>query len=139
MFSSHALNWAALMQHDFSSAPFGIYFYGVYRLKTGGITFYTALETKIYTLGETIVIKGVDKDAYRRLKARAAKEGLKIGEAASLAFMEWGLRKSHERVRDMVRVRMGLKMMDDNRSKLREDKDWSSVEVIRAWRQKRRI
>ena len=84
-------------------------------------------------------MKGVDDNAYRRLKARAAREGLKIGEAASLAFTEWGLQKSYGRVRDMVRIKMGLKMMDDNRSKLRKDKDWSSVEVIRAWRQKRRI
>ena len=90
-------------------------------------------------MGETVVIKGVDDDAYKRLKARAAKEGLKVGQAASLAFTTWGLQKSHQRVRDVVRIRMGLKMMDDNRSKLRKDKDWSSVGVIRAWRQKRRI
>jgi hypothetical protein len=37
-------------------------------------------------MGDTVVIKDVDQAAFRILKGEAAKEGLKIGEAASQAF-----------------------------------------------------
>ena len=90
-------------------------------------------------LGENIVIKGVDENAYRRLKARAAEEGLNIGEAASLAFAAWSLQGSRQRLRDVARMKVGVKITDDNRLKLKKVKDWSGVEAIRVWRERRKI
>jgi len=82
-------------------------------------------------LGDTIVIKGIDEDAYRRLKSRAAKEGLKIGQAASIAFKAWTQREGQDRIRDIDKMRMAAEIIDSNRVKLKRIEDWSSVKVIR--------
>ena len=98
--------------------------------------------TRSHTLGENVVIKGVDEDAYRRLKSRASKEGLKIGQAASIAFKAWAQqgegRLNQRRIRDADRMKAAAEVIDSNRVKLKQVEDWSSVKVIRKWRQNRR-
>ncbi|MBI2937305.1 MAG: hypothetical protein HYY22_03780 [Thaumarchaeota archaeon] len=93
-------------------------------------------------MGENVVIKGVDEDAYRRLKSRASKEGLRIGQAASIAFKAWAQqgegRLNQRRIRDADRMKAAAEVMDSNRAKLKQVEDWSSVKVIRKWRQSRR-
>ena len=89
---------------------------------------------------ETIVIKGVDKRAYRNLKSRAAKDGLTMGQAASKAFIGWSSEKHIllNRIRDSERMRIASKTMDKIRSKQKIQSDWSSEQVIREWRGRRR-
>lgn len=87
----------------------------------------------------TTVIKDVDEDAFRNLKAEAVRAGLKVGEAASQAFRFWVQQRGRQRVKDMDRLRRAVKIMDTNRAKLPFDKGWSSVEVIRRWRELRRL
>ena len=84
------------------------------------------------------MIKGVDEDAYRRLKSRASREGLKIGQAASVAFRTWAQQEHQKRIRDADKMKMAAEIMDSNRAKLKQVQDWSSVKVIRRWRQSRR-
>ncbi len=90
------------------------------------------------TLGETLVIKGVDEDAYMKLKSRAAKDGLKIGQAAAIAFKVWAQQGRQKRIRDTEKMKMAAEIMDNNRVRLKQVEDWSSVKVIRKWRQSRR-
>lgn len=89
--------------------------------------------------GETIVIKGVDKQAYRKLKSRAAKEGLTMGQAASKAFVGWSSEAPllAQRIRDPDRMRIASETMDRIRSKQKIQTDWSSERVIREWRDRR--
>jgi hypothetical protein len=89
---------------------------------------------------ETVVIKGVDRRAYRRLKSMAAKEGLTMGEAASKAFVSWSADAPllAHRVRDPEKMRAAAETMDRIRSRQRIQSDWSSERVIREWRDKRR-
>ena len=91
-------------------------------------------------MGETVVIKGVDEDAYKKLKSRASKEGLKIGQAASISFNVWAQQghQNQQRIRDTEKMKAAAEIMDGNRAKLKKIEDWSSVKVIRKWRQSRR-
>jgi hypothetical protein len=92
--------------------------------------------------GETIVIKGVNKKAYRKLKSKAAKEGMTMGQAASRAFMDWAIEEGEHsplsyRIRDSGRMQAASLIMDKIRSKQKIEKDWSSERVIREWRDRR--
>ena len=89
-------------------------------------------------MGTTVVIKEVNEETFRSLKAEAIKAGLKVGEAASQAFRLWVQQRSLQRVKDIDRMRNAAEVMDRNRVKLGEHKEWSSVEVIRKWRELRR-
>jgi len=86
----------------------------------------------------TVVIKEVDEEAFRNLKGEAVKAGLKVGEAASQAFRLWVQQRSLQKVKDIDRMKKAAEIMDRNRAKLGELKEWSSVEVIRKWRELRR-
>jgi membrane-bound lytic murein transglycosylase B len=87
---------------------------------------------------DTIVIKDVDESAYRNLKGEAIKSGLRVGEAASQAFRLWIQQRARRRVKDTDRMKKAAEMMDRNRSLLKKAEEWSSVEVIRQWRELRR-
>jgi hypothetical protein len=94
--------------------------------------------------GETIVVKGVDERAYRRLKSKAAKEGLTMGQAASLAFSAWSERKGEidnaimsRSISDSEKILEAARLMDEVRSKLKVRVNWSSERVIREWRDKK--
>lgn len=89
-------------------------------------------------MGITVVIKEVNEEAFRNLKGEAVKVGLKVGEAASQAFRLWVQQRSLQKVKDIDRMRRAAEIMDGNRVKLGESRDWSSVEVIRKWRELRR-
>lgn len=89
-------------------------------------------------MGSTIVIKEVDEEAFRNLKGEAVKAGLRVGEAASQAFRLWVQQRSLQKVKDFDRMKRAAEIMDRNRAKLGEIKEWSSVEVIRKWRELRR-
>jgi len=89
-------------------------------------------------MGTTIVIKGVDDEAYRSLKGEAMRSGMKVGEAASLSFRSWVQQRRLRRVRDVDRQRRAAEIMDRNRSKTAPRGDWSSVDVVRSWREGRR-
>ncbi len=90
--------------------------------------------------GETIVIKGVDKHAYRKLKSKAAKEGLTMGAAASKAFIDWSSEQAllARRVSDTRKMQAASIAMDKIRSKQKIRSDRSSERVIREWRDRRR-
>lgn len=89
-------------------------------------------------MGSAVVIKDVDEEAFRNLKGEAVKAGLKVGEAASQAFRLWAQQRRPQRVKDIDRLRKAVEVMDRNRLKLTEREDWSTVEVIRRWRELRR-
>ncbi len=89
-------------------------------------------------MGSAVVIKDVDEEAYRNLKGEAAKAGIKVGEAASQAFRLWVQQRSLQRIKDIDRLRKAAEIMERNRSKLTSREDWSTVEVIRRWRELRR-
>ena len=80
----------------------------------------------------------MDDEAYRSLKGEAAKAGLKVGEAASESFRLWVQQRKLQRVRDVDRLKRAAATMDRNRSKLKPQEDWDSVEVVRKWREHRR-
>lgn len=84
------------------------------------------------------MIKGVDEDAYRKLKSRAAREGLRIGQAASIAFRAWTQQEHQKRIRDTDKMKMAAEIIDSNRANLKQVEDWFGVKVIRRWRQSRR-
>jgi hypothetical protein len=88
-------------------------------------------------MGSTIVIKDVEDDAYRSLKGEAMRSGMKVGEAASQSFRSWVQQRRLRRVRDTDRQRRAAEIMDRNRSRTAPRSDWSSVDVIRAWREAR--
>ena len=89
-------------------------------------------------MGSNVVIKDVDDAAYRHLKGEAIKAGLKVGEAASQAFRLWVQERSIHRVRDRDRMRRAAEEMDRIRHEVGHTKGWSSTEVIREWRDRRR-
>jgi len=89
-------------------------------------------------MGSTIVIKDIDDDAFRNLKGEAARAGIKVGDAASQAFRLWVQERGLQRVKDIDRLRNTAEVMDRNRSRLSGREDWSTVEVIRRWRELRR-
>lgn len=89
-------------------------------------------------MGSTVVIKDVDEEAYRSLKGEAMKAGMKVGSAASQAFRLWTQQRSMEKVKDIDRLREAAEVMDRNRQKLAGRDDYSTVEVIRRWRELRR-
>ena len=80
----------------------------------------------------------MDEEAFRNLKGEAVRSGLRVGEAASQAFRLWIQQRNLQRVRDIDRLRKAAEAMDRNRSKLTAREDWSTVEVIRRWRELRR-
>ena len=88
---------------------------------------------------ETIVIKGVDERAYRKLKSKAVKEGLTMGQAASKAFVGWSSEQPLlvRRIRDHNRMRTASETIDKIRAKQKILSDWSSEQVIRKWRDRR--
>ncbi len=89
-------------------------------------------------MGSNVVIKDVDEAAYRSLKGEAVKTGLKVGEAASQAFRLWVQQRSLGRVRDRDRMRRAALRTDEMRKKIGLVRDWSSTEVVRTWRERRR-
>ena len=91
------------------------------------------------SLRRTVVIKDVDEEVFRNLKGEAMKAGLKVGDAASQAFRLWVQQRYLQRVKDIDRLRRAAEVMDRNRLGLMEREDWSSVEVIRKWRDLRRL
>jgi len=84
------------------------------------------------------VIKDVDEEAFRNLKGEAVKGGMKVGDAASQAFRLWVQERKLQRIKDIDRLRKAAEVMDRNRSRLARHEDWSTVEVIRRWRELRR-
>jgi len=86
-------------------------------------------------MGTTVVIKGVDERVYRKLKGEAMRAGLKVGDAASQAFRLWVQQRTPSKARDTERLRRVCQRIDENRSRLRVLEDWSSVKVIRHWRE----
>jgi hypothetical protein len=89
-------------------------------------------------VGSTIVIKDVDDEAFRNLKGEAVRSGMRVGEAATQSFRLWVQQRSLRRVRDTTRQRKAAEIMDRNRAKTQPREDWSAVEVVRTWREKRR-
>jgi len=89
-------------------------------------------------LGSNIVIKGVDEAAYRNLRGEAVKAGLKVGEAASQAFRLWVQQRSLGRIRDTEKMRKAAERMDQLRKEIGHVEGWSSTEVIREWRERRK-
>jgi hypothetical protein len=61
-----------------------------------------------------------------------------VGEAASQAFRLWIQQRNYQRVKDIDKLRRAAEVMDRNRSKLMAREDWSTVEVIRRWRELRK-
>jgi len=90
------------------------------------------------TLGSNIVIKDVDEAAYRNLRGEAVKAGLKVGEAASQAFRLWVQQRSLGRIRDTEKMRKAAERMDQLRKEIGRVEGWSSTEVIREWRERRK-
>ncbi len=89
-------------------------------------------------MGSNIVIKDVDEAAYRNLRGEAIKAGLKVGEAASQAFRLWVQQRALGRVRDLDKMRRAAERMDQMRKEIGRVEGWSSTEVIREWRERRR-
>ena len=89
-------------------------------------------------MGSNIVIKGVDEAAYRNLRGEAVKAGLKVGEAASQAFRLWVQQRSLGRIRDTEKMRKAAERMDQLRKEIGRVEGWSSTEVIREWRERRK-
>ena len=89
-------------------------------------------------MGSNIVIKDVDEAAYRNLKGEAVKAGLKVGEAASQAFRLWVQQRSLGRIRDTEKMRKAAERMDQLRKEIGRVEGWSSTEVIREWRERRK-
>ena len=89
-------------------------------------------------MGSNIVIKDVDEAAYRNLRGEAVKAGLKVGEAASQAFRLWVQQRSLGRIRDTEKMRKAAERMDQLRKEIGRAEGWSSTEVIREWRERRK-
>jgi ribosomal protein L31 len=82
-------------------------------------------------------IKDLDETAFRNLKAEAAREGIKIGDAASEAFRMWVASKRHTKLQDKERMFRAANDMDRLRAKFGKDR-WSGVDEIRKWRELRK-
>ncbi|MEM2082742.1 MAG: hypothetical protein QXK34_03270 [Candidatus Bathyarchaeia archaeon] len=89
-------------------------------------------------MGGMIVIKDVDEGAYRRLKAEAMRRGIKVGQAASQAFRLWVQESELKPLKDVDRLRGAVRAIEDVRRGLKRIEGWSSVEVIRSWRERPR-
>jgi hypothetical protein len=89
-------------------------------------------------MGSTIVIKDVDDEAFKNLKGEAMRSGMKVGEAASQSFRFWVQQRGLRRIRDVDRQRKAAEIIDRNRSSTAPRADWSSVDVVRGWREARR-
>ena len=73
-------------------------------------------------MAKDVLVKGVDEDAYRGAKARAALEGITMGKAVSEALSLWaagereaGLAREHRRNLEFVRT--AWKAIERNRGK----------------------
>ena len=84
----------------------------------------------------SVSIKDVDENAFRNLKAEAVRVGMRLGEAATEAFRMWVASKRQARVRDRDRMLRAARDMDQLRAG--EGEEWSGVEEIRRWRDKRK-
>jgi hypothetical protein len=82
-----------------------------------------------------VVIKDVDENAFRRLKSEAIKKGIKIGQAASQAFRLWAQESELKPLKDIDRLRGAVEAIENIRLNLQKIEGWSSVEVIRRWRE----
>jgi len=82
-----------------------------------------------------VVIKDVDENAFRRLKSEAIKKGIKIGQAASQAFRLWAQESELKPLKDIDRLRGAVEAIENIRLNLQKIEGWSSVEVIRKWRE----
>lgn len=89
-------------------------------------------------MGGIVVIKDVDENAYRRLRAEAIKKGIKVGQAASQAFRLWVQESDLKSLKDVNRLREAARAIESARRKLQRIEGWSSVEVIRSWRERPR-
>ncbi len=89
-------------------------------------------------MGSNVVIKDVDEAAYRSLRGEAIKAGLKVGEAASQAFRLWVQQRTVGRIRDHEKMRRAADRTDEMRRRIGRIEGWSSTEVIREWRERRR-
>ncbi|MDG6928521.1 MAG: hypothetical protein JRN39_07600 [Nitrososphaerota archaeon] len=84
----------------------------------------------------SVSIKGVDKSAFRNLKAEAVRRGVRVGEAATEAFRMWIASKKQSKARDGERMARAARDMDDLRAEFKAK--WSGVEEIRKWRELRK-
>ncbi|MBS7626478.1 hypothetical protein KEJ51_05510 [Candidatus Bathyarchaeota archaeon] len=82
-----------------------------------------------------VVIKDVDEKAFRMLKSEAVKKGIKIGQAASQAFRLWAQESGFKPLKDIDRLKEAIEAVGNIRQKLQTIEGWSSVEVIRNWRE----
>ena len=84
----------------------------------------------------SLSIKDVDENAYRNLRAEAARQGIRVGDAATEAFRMWVASKRQVRQRDVERMKRAAEDMD---KLAKEGKPgWSGVEEIRKWRDQRK-
>ena len=86
-------------------------------------------------MGTTVVIEDVDEEAFRRLKAEAVRRGIKIGQAASQAFRLWVQGTELKTLKDLSSLKKAAAAIEEARLKLKPISGWSSVEVIRRWRE----
>jgi hypothetical protein len=86
-------------------------------------------------MGGVVVIKDVDENAFRRLKSEAIRKGIKIGKAASQAFRLWVQESELKPLKDLDRLKEAAESIEKARSKLQRIEGWSSMEVIRSWRE----
>jgi len=84
----------------------------------------------------SVSIKDVDENAFRNLKAEAARLGVRVGEAATEAFRMWVASKRQVRMRDRETMLKAVRDMDQLRAEQKEG--WSGVAEIRRWRDKRK-
>jgi hypothetical protein len=84
----------------------------------------------------SISIKNVDEASFRNLKAEAVRKGLKVGQAASESFRLWVSTGSKRHLRDTGRMAAAAEDMDRLRSEVGKS-EWSGVQEIRKWRDKR--
>lgn len=97
---------------------------------------YTSYPSRPTMGASTVVIKDIDENAFRRMKAEAIRRGMKIGQAASQAFRLWVQESELRPLKDLDRLKKAVEAIEEARSKLRPIEGWSSVEVIRRWRER---
>jgi NAD(P)H-dependent flavin oxidoreductase YrpB (nitropropane dioxygenase family) len=90
-------------------------------------------------MGITVVIKDVDENAFRMLKAEAIKKGIKVGQAASQAFKLWVQEYELKPLKDVKRLKEAVKAVEEAGKKLKKIEGWSSVKVIRSWREQQKV
>ncbi|MBS7646138.1 MAG: hypothetical protein QXR65_07925 [Candidatus Bathyarchaeia archaeon] len=89
-------------------------------------------------VGTTVVIRDVDEKAFKRLKAEAMLRGIKVGQAASQAFRLWVQESGMKPLKGLDRLREAADAVEGARLRLRPIEGWSSIEVIRGWRERPR-